>query len=66
MKEKKKSATEASQKQSFSTRELGTKTASGCHLHDAALTAAHDTFPFGSRVIEAAQHSAAGFFSRIF
>ena len=30
--------------------ELGTKTASGRHLHDAALTAAHKTLPFGSRV----------------
>jgi rare lipoprotein A len=34
----------------YSTRELGTKTASGRHLHDGALTAAHKTLPFGSRV----------------
>jgi rare lipoprotein A len=34
----------------YSTRELGTKTASGRHLHDGGLTAAHKTLPFGSRV----------------
>ena len=34
----------------YSTRELGTKTASGRHLHDGELTAAHKTLPFGSRV----------------
>jgi rare lipoprotein A len=34
----------------YSTRELGTKTASGRALHDGALTAAHKTLPFGSRV----------------
>jgi rare lipoprotein A len=34
----------------YSTRELGTKTASGRALHDGALTAAHRTLPFGSRV----------------
>jgi rare lipoprotein A len=34
----------------YSTRELGTRTASGRPLHDGALTAAHRTLPFGSRV----------------
>jgi rare lipoprotein A len=34
----------------YSTRELGTKTASGRALHDGTLTAAHKTLPFGSRV----------------
>jgi peptidoglycan lytic transglycosylase len=34
----------------YSTRELGTRTASGRSLHDGALTAAHRTLPFGSRV----------------
>jgi rare lipoprotein A len=34
----------------YSTREPGTNTASGLHLHDGALTAAHKTLPFGSRV----------------
>jgi rare lipoprotein A len=34
----------------YSTREHGTKTASGRHLHDGELTAAHKTLPFGSRV----------------
>ena len=34
----------------YSTRELGTRTASGHPLHDGALTAAHRTLPFGSRV----------------
>src|SRR5262249_54750800 len=34
----------------YSTRELGTQTASGRHLHDGELTAAHKTLPFGSRV----------------
>jgi rare lipoprotein A len=34
----------------YSTRELGTRTASGRHLADGALTAAHRTLPFGSRV----------------
>ena len=34
----------------YSTRELGTGTASGRPLHDGALTAAHRTLPFGSRV----------------
>ena len=34
----------------YSTRELGTRTASGRALHDGALTAAHKTLPFGSRV----------------
>jgi rare lipoprotein A len=34
----------------YSTRDLGTKTASGRHLHDGELTAAHKTLPFGSRV----------------
>jgi|SRR5215831_20431800 len=33
----------------YSTREIGTNTASGHHLDD-ALTAAHKTLPFGSRV----------------
>ena len=35
----------------YSTRELGTRTASGRPLHDGALTAAHRTLPFGSRVL---------------
>ena len=34
----------------YSTRELGTRTASGRALHDGAFTAAHKTLPFGSRV----------------
>ena len=34
----------------YSTRELGTRTASGRPLHDGALTAVHRTLPFGSRV----------------
>jgi len=34
----------------YSTRELGTRTASGRALHDGALTAAHKTLPFGSHV----------------
>jgi hypothetical protein len=34
----------------YSTRELGTRTAGGRPLHDGALTAAHRTLPFGSRV----------------
>ena len=34
----------------YSTRDYGTKTASGRHLHDGELTAAHKTLPFGSRV----------------
>lgn len=34
----------------YSTRELGTRTASGRALHDDALTAAHKTLPFGSHV----------------
>lgn len=34
----------------YSTRELGTRTASGRTLHDGALTAAHKKLPFGSRV----------------
>src|SRR5262245_12300916 len=34
----------------YSTREQGTKTASGRPLRDGALTAAHKTLPFGSRV----------------
>src|SRR5499433_3845350 len=34
----------------YSTREIGTNTASGHHLDDDALTAAHKTLPFGSRV----------------
>jgi rare lipoprotein A len=34
----------------YSTRELGTRTASGRALHDGELTAAHKTLPFGSRV----------------
>jgi rare lipoprotein A len=34
----------------YSTRELGTRTASGRPFHDGALTAAHKTLPFGSRV----------------
>jgi rare lipoprotein A len=34
----------------YSTRELGTRTASGRALHDGALTAAHKALPFGSRV----------------
>ena len=34
----------------YSTREQGTRTASGHPLHDGALTAAHRTLPFGSRV----------------
>jgi len=34
----------------YSTRELGTRTASGHALHDGALTAAHKTLPFGSHV----------------
>ena len=34
----------------YSTRELGTKTASGRALDDDELTAAHKTLPFGSRV----------------
>jgi rare lipoprotein A len=34
----------------YSTRELGTRTASGRPLQDGALTAAHRTLPFGSRV----------------
>jgi peptidoglycan lytic transglycosylase len=34
----------------YSSRELGTKTASGRALHDGKLTAAHKTLPFGSRV----------------
>lgn len=34
----------------YSTRELGTRTASGRALHDGALTAAHKRLPFGSRV----------------
>jgi len=29
----------------YSTRDLGTKTASGRHLHDGELTAAHKTLP---------------------
>src|SRR5258708_9902361 len=33
----------------YSTRDLGTRTASGRALHDGALTAAHKTLPFGSR-----------------
>jgi len=33
----------------YSTRELGTRTASGRALHDGELTAAHKTLPFGSR-----------------
>jgi rare lipoprotein A len=35
---------------SYSTREQGTRTSSGRALHDGALTAAHKTLPFGSRV----------------
>jgi rare lipoprotein A len=35
----------------YSTRELGTRTASGRPLHDGALTAAHRTLPFGSRCV---------------
>ena len=34
----------------YSTREQGTRTSSGRALHDGALTAAHKTLPFGSRV----------------
>lgn len=34
----------------YSTRELGPRTASGGSLNDGALTAAHKTLPFGSRV----------------
>ena len=34
----------------YSTREPGTRTASGRALQDGALTAAHKTLPFGSRV----------------
>ena len=34
----------------YSTREQGTRTASGRPLRDGALTAAHKTLPFGSRV----------------
>ena len=34
----------------YSTGEHGTKTASGRHLRDGELTAAHKTLPFGSRV----------------
>src|SRR5262249_51004661 len=34
----------------YSTREIGTNTASGHHLDDDALTAAHKTLPFWSRV----------------
>ena len=34
----------------YSTREQGTRTASGHPLHDGALTAAHRTLPFGSQV----------------
>jgi rare lipoprotein A len=34
----------------YSTRELGPRTASGDSLNDGALTAAHKTLPFGSRV----------------
>jgi rare lipoprotein A len=34
----------------YSTRELGTRTASGRPLHDGAFTAAHKRLPFGSRV----------------
>ena len=35
---------------SYSTREQGTRTSRGRALHDGALTAAHKTLPFGSRV----------------
>jgi rare lipoprotein A len=35
---------------SYSTQEQGTRTSSGRALHDGALTAAHKTLPFGSRV----------------
>jgi rare lipoprotein A len=35
---------------SYSTREQGKRTSSGRALHDGALTAAHKTLPFGSRV----------------
>jgi len=35
----------------YSTRELGTRTASGRPLHDGALTAAHRTLPFGSACV---------------
>ena len=35
---------------SYSTREQGTRTSSGRALHDGALTAAHKTLHFGSRV----------------
>src|SRR5262245_44271916 len=34
----------------YSTRAIGTNTASGHHRDDDALTAAHKTLPFGSRV----------------
>ena len=34
----------------YATREQGTRTSSGRALHDGALTAAHKTLPFGSRV----------------
>src|SRR4051812_41417752 len=34
----------------YSSRDQGTRTSSGRPLHDGALTAAHRTLPFGSRV----------------
>src|SRR5262249_58731107 len=40
----------------YSTRELGTRTASGRPLHDGALTAAHRTLPFGSRKLVGVAH----------